>query len=122
MTGVLRQKDAFLSGGKAPSDHKYILTGKKFPIAGGAVGNSPTTERLLSPKSHHPGVRPGGQQDAKALFLTSAGLNALDISGQFQTCDLGQQKFGPKRLSLTAHGFGKPGAAGPFHTGIVYDL
>ena len=62
----------------------------------------------------------GCQENAEALQIAPAGADGLYIAGEFQTSDLGQQKFSAEALRLLPHGLGKLRPAGPAHAGIVH--
>ena len=122
MAGVFGEEDAFLCGSKTAAHHKNILAGKEFTVAGGAVCHTPAPELFLSGKADHAGMCAGGQQYAEALQGAPAGLHGFDLAGHVQRRNLCQQKLCAEMLRLFAHGFGKLGAAGALHAGIVDHL
>ena len=122
MAGVFGEEDAFLCGSKTAARHKNILAGKEFTVAGGAVGHTPALALFLSGKADHAGMRAGGQQYPEALQGAPAGLHGFDFAGHVQRRDLCRQKLCAEMLCLFARGFGKLGAAGALHTGIVDHL
>lgn len=122
MAGVFGEEDALLRGGKAAPHHKDLLVGEELPVAGGAVGHPPAPEGLLPLEAHHPGMGPGGPEDAEAGQVPPAGADGFHIPRQVQAGDLRQEELRPEGLGLLAHGLGELGAAGVGHTGVVHHL
>ena len=107
MAGVFGEEDALLRGGKAAPHHKDLLVGEELSVAGGAVGHAPAPEGLLPLEAHHPGVGPGGPEDAEAGQVPPAGADGFHIPRQVQAGDLRQEELRPEGLGLLAHGLGE---------------
>ena len=60
MAGIFGQKYAFFRRREPASDHKNLSPGKKFAVAGGAVGHASPLKRILPGKANPAGVRPCG--------------------------------------------------------------
>ena len=81
MAGKFGKKYALLRRGKTTAHHKDLLVSEKLPVAGGTICHTTPLVLLLTFESDHSGMGTGGQQDTKALVVSSVSVDGLYISG-----------------------------------------
>ena len=122
MGSVFRQEHGLFRRRESAAHDENFLTGKKFAVAGSAVGHAMPAEIQLPLKADCPGMCARRNQNAETFIIAFACRNLPHVPGQIQSGHFRKQKFRAETLRLTAHGFRQFLPAGTRHAGIIDHL